>query len=223
VDPIEENDQHLLSDNLALIQHPREVMDSGVAVDAFYFTSLKPLASKVLLNMESDDYGILEERSCGCPLEELGYHQHIRRIRSFGKLTGEGVTLVGSDMIRILEEVLPARIGGGPQDYQLLEEEDDVGFTRLALLVHPRVDAPPEEQIIETLLQAIADSGDAGGLASSFWQQAETFRVRRQEPIWTARGKFMPIRAAAIYSRPGNLGEARASAADAAAQDYGDS
>ena len=212
VNPIEENDQHLLTDNLAMIQSPREVMDSGIEVDAFYFTSLKPLASKVLLNMESDDYGIAEERSCGCPLDELGYHRHVRQIRSFGKLTGEGVTLVGSDMIRVLEEVLPERIGGGPQDFQLLEEEDEQGFTRLALLVHPRVDAPGDAEIIETLLQAIADSSDAGGLASSFWQQAETFRVRRQEPIWTARGKFMPIRAAAIHNRPGSPGRAPAAA-----------
>lgn len=205
--PVEENDQHLLTDNLAVIQHPREVMNSGTSVDAFYFTSLKPLVSKVLLNMESDDYGIMEERSCGCPLEELGYHLHARRIRSFGKLTGEGVTLVGSDMIRILEEVLPERIGGGPQDYQLVEEEDAKGFSRLALLIHPRVDAPEDGRVIEILLRAIADSGDAGGLASSFWHQAKTFRVRREKPIWTARGKFMPIRSAALYGRTGNVGE----------------
>jgi hypothetical protein len=200
--PIEENDQHLLEDNLALIQYPREVLNSGVEVDAFYFSSLAPLASKVLFNMESEDYGIVEERSCGCALEEVGYHRHVRRIRSFGKLTGEGVTLVGSEMIRILEEALPARFGGGPQDFQLLEEDDAQGFTRLALVAHPRLDLPPDAEVIEGLLQEIAQGTDAGGLASSFWQQADTFSVRRQEPIWTARGKFMPIRVAAIHDAP---------------------
>lgn len=200
--PLEENDQHLLEDNVALIQSPREVLGSGTKVDAFYFTSLRPTASKVLLNMESDDYGIVETRSCGCPYEELGYRRHVRQIRSFGKLTGEGVTLAGSEMIRILEEVLPGRLGGGPQDYQLLEEEDDLGLTRLTILVNPTVPIARDQDVIDAMLDAVRTSSHAGGLASSFWQQAETFRVRRQAPIWTARGKLIPIRVAALHDRP---------------------
>jgi hypothetical protein len=200
--PIEENDQHLLEDNVALIQSPREVMGSGVEVDAFYFSSLRPTASKVLLNMESDDYGIVETRSCGCPFEELGYHRHVRQIRSFGKLTGEGVTLVGSEMIRILEDVLPQRFGGGPQDFQLLEEEDDQGLTRLTILVNPTVPIARDQDVVDAMLEAVGTGSDAGGLASTFWRQADTFRVRRQAPIWTARGKLIPIRVAAIHDRP---------------------
>ncbi|MGD8329263.1 MAG: hypothetical protein PVJ49_07480 [Acidobacteriota bacterium] len=201
--PVEENDQHLLEDGLALIQHPREVLGSGVYVDAFLFTSLRPFASKVLLNMESDDYGVVERRSCGCAYEELGYATHLRQIRSFGKLTGEGVTLVGSEMVRILEEELPRRLGGGPQHYQLLEEDDEQGLARLTILVHPDVEAGSDQGIIEAMLQSIGASSDAGGLASSFWQQADTFRVRRQPPIYTARGKLVPIRVAAIHDPPG--------------------
>jgi hypothetical protein len=192
--PIEDNDQHLLEDNLALIQHPREVAASGVEVNAFYFTSLQNKASKILLNMESDDYGIVEQRACGCPLEDLGYHRHVRQIRSFGKLTGEGVTLVGSEMVRILEEVLPQRFGGSPQDFQLVEEHDDKGFTRLTLLVDPSLDVPRDEDLIDGLLEAIQESSVAGGLTQSYWRQAETFRVKRQAPIWTARGKLPSIR-----------------------------
>ncbi|MFW6198367.1 MAG: hypothetical protein ACOC5E_00940 [Acidobacteriota bacterium] len=202
VNPVEENDQHLLEDNLALIQHPREVAGSGVEVDAFYFTSLRYKASKLLLNMESDDYGIVEERACGCPLEQLGYRRHVRRIRSFGKLTGEGVTLVGSEMVHILEEVLPERFGGTPQDFQLLEEEDENGFARLTLLAHPDLDIPREQDLIDTLLEAVREGSDAGGLAQSFWRQADTFRVRRQAPIWTARGKLPSIRVASLHDRP---------------------
>jgi hypothetical protein len=200
--PIEANDQHVLEDNLAVIQHPREVLGSGVDVDAFYFTSLRPTSSKVLLNMESDDYGIVEERQCGCPFEELGYTRHVRQIRSFGKLTGEGVTLVGSEMIRILEDELPRRLGGSPQDYQLLEEDDDRGLTRLTILAHPRVEIGRDQDVVDAMLDAVKDSSAAGGLASSFWQQADTFRVRRQAPIWTARGKLIPIRVKAIHDRP---------------------
>jgi hypothetical protein len=190
--PLEENDQHLLEDNLAVIQHQRQIDDQEI--DAFYFTSLRPLASKVLLNMESDDYGIIEERDCGCPLEELGYRHHVRRIQSFGKLTGEGVTLVGSDMLRILEEDLPQRFGGTPQDFQLVEEEiAETGLTRLALRVHPRLDIGSEDEVIDATLEAIGKGGDAGSLASSLWKQAGTLVVRREPPRWTPRGKLLPI------------------------------
>ena len=96
----------------------------------------------VMLNVELDDYGILEERRCGCPFEELGLTQHVSRIRSFRKLTGEGVTLIGSDLEHILDTVLPDTFGGSALDYQLAEEEDDRGLTRLHLIVSPHVDIP---------------------------------------------------------------------------------
>ena len=38
-----------------------------------------------------------------------------------------------------MERVLPARFGGSPLDYQLMEEEDERGFTRLSLLVSPKL------------------------------------------------------------------------------------
>jgi hypothetical protein len=194
--PAEPGDQHLLEDCVALIQHPREIMDTGVEVDAFYFTSLRPAAATILLNVESDDYGVIEQRSCGCEFDDLGYHRHITGIRSFSKLTGEGVTLVGSEMTRILEEVLPEKFGGGPLDYQLVEEEDENGLSRLVLLVHPRVDIPGEERVVEGLLEALGTDSDAAGLARVFWKQADTFRVRREEPEWTSRGKLRALRIA---------------------------
>jgi hypothetical protein len=192
--PTEPGDQHLLEDCVALIQYPREILDTGVEVDAFYFTSLRSAAATILLNVESDDYGVVERRSCGCEFGDLGYHRHITGIRSFSKLTGEGVTLVGSEMTRILEEVLPNKFGGGPLDYQLVEEEDEHGLSRLVLLVHPRVDVPVEEKVIEEVLDALGTDNDAAGLARVFWKQAETFRVRREEPEWTSRGKLRSLR-----------------------------
>jgi hypothetical protein len=192
--PVEANDQHLLEDNVALIQHPRAVPGSDVDVDAFYFTSLCDKSSKILLNMESDDYGVVEERSCGCPLEALGYGRHLRQIRSYGKLTGEGVTLVGSEMVRILEEVLPSRFGGTAQDYQLVEEHDDQGFTKLVLLIAPHVDVPSEQAVVDTMLDEVKAGSVAGGLTQSFWKRAGTFKVRREAPQWTARGKLPSIR-----------------------------
>ena len=194
--PADSNDLHFFKDSLALIRYPREVPGFGITVDAFHFTSLLPTAPKLMLNVESDDYGVIESRSCGCPLESYGFTEHLRHIRSFRKLTGEGVTLVGSEMINILEEVLPARFGGSPLDYQLLEEEDKDGFTRLSLLVSPRVEIADETEVIEVVLEALGQGSVGADLARAIWSQAGTLRVKRMEPIWTARGKLMPLHVA---------------------------
>ena len=191
--PADENDIHLFRDAVALTQHPRQVSDTAFSVDAFYFTSLLPTAPKLMLNVESDDYGVIEQRCCGCLLESYGFTEHLRHIRSFSKLTGEGVSLVGSEMVRILEEVLPARFGGSPLDYQLLEEEDEQGFTRLILVVSPKIKVADETEVIEVVLEALRQSSVAADLARAVWSQAQTLRVKRMEPLLTARGKLMPL------------------------------
>lgn len=191
--PQDENDLHFVKDSLALIQYPRRVPGSELMVDAFNFTTLLPYAPKLLLNVESDDYGIIETRSCGCPFETYGYTEHLREVRSFRKLTGEGVTLVGSDMLYVLEEVLPSRFGGGPLDYQLLEEEDRNGVTRLSLLISPKIQIQEESDVIATVLEALRRKSRAHK-AIELWKQAGTMRIKRQEPILTGYGKFMPLR-----------------------------
>jgi hypothetical protein len=194
--PADTNDTHHFKDCTALIQYPRQVPGSDLSVDAFHFTSLLPTAPKILLNAESDDYGVIEHRSCGCPLESYGFTEHLRHVRSYRKLTGEGVTLVGGEMIHILEEVLPARFGGSSLDYQLLEEEDERGFTRLNLLVSPKIKVADETAIIDAVMEALKKSSAAADLARAFWSQANTLQIKRTEPIWTARGKLMPLHVA---------------------------
>jgi hypothetical protein len=191
--PADGNDIHFFKDIMALVQYPRRIDGTGIEVEAFNFTSLLPTAPKIMLNVESDDYGTIERRSCGCPLEFHGYLDHLRHIRSFSKMTGEGMTLVGSDMIRILEEVLPERFGGNPLDYQLREEEDHEGFTRLSLLVSPRIVLEDEKEIIKVFMEAMGRSGADADLARSIWRQAGTMRVERKEPVWTRAGKLMPL------------------------------
>ena len=190
---IDENDQHLQVDHIALITHPRPVPGFDVSVDSFHITTLLPSARKVMLNVELDDYGIVEERACGCPWEEFGFRTHLRGIRSFRKLTGEGMTLVGTDMVRILEEDLPRAFGGSPLDYQLMEEEDERGFTRLSLVVSPEVDLRDEDAAVRLVMEALGRSGHAGALSRTIWSQAGAIRVRRMRPTWTGRGKLMPL------------------------------
>ena len=191
--PIDSNDQHLFEDAHALIQVPRPVPKTTAVVDAFNITTLLPTSTNIFINLELDDYGVVETRRCGCLFESLGLTTHVREIRSFRKLTGEGVSLVGSDMTRVLEEVLPAAFGGSPLDYQLSEEEDERGFTRLTLVVSPRVSLPSDEVVISTMLGALSRRDASADYARLTWQQAGTFRIARREPTSSARGKFPVI------------------------------
>ncbi len=191
--PTDSSDLHLLTDSFALITHPHTVQDFGVTVPAFHVTTLLPSAPKLMLNVQLDDYGIVEERDCGCELARSGMTRHLRQIRSYSKLTGEGVTLIGNDLIHILETVLPERFGGTPQDYQLLEEENDKGLTRLSLIISPRVKIENESNVIATVLNALRESSSMAAAAQQVWKHAETLQVKRMEPIWTGRGKLMPL------------------------------
>jgi hypothetical protein len=186
------SDVHYAAHVAALITHPRVVPGSDERVDTFHFSSLLAGSPKVLLNTETDDYGIVSTRECGCPLEGAGLRQHLRQIFSFQKLTGEGVSLVGSDMVRILEDVLPRRFGGSAIDYQLIEEEGEHGFTRLTLVISPRVDIPDESGVIDTILQELGDSS-FGRDVRSIWSRAGALRIRRAEPHVAQGGKVRPL------------------------------
>ena len=111
-------------------------------------------------------------------------------------LTGEGVTLIGSDVVHILEEVLPARYGGSPLDYQMMEVEDEDGFTRLRLLVSPRIEIADDNEVLCTVLDALQERNAGADQAQSVWREAGALRVERTEPIWTSRGKFMSLHVA---------------------------
>ena len=191
-DPVDGSDVHLFADRFAVVQTPRRVPGTELHVDAFNFTGLSDGAAKVLLNVEIDDFGILERRDCGCMLGELGYGQHIRQIFSFQKLTGEGVTLVGTDLVRILEEVLPRRFGGNPGDYQLVEEEDDRNLTRLSLVVDPAVQIGDESAVIAAVLRELKETDAPSSMGAAIWAQAGTFRVVRRKPV-TTEGKLLPL------------------------------
>jgi hypothetical protein len=103
------------------------------------------------------------------------------------------MSLVGSDVVRVLESVLPRVHGGTPLDYQLVEEEDGRGYTRLVLRVHPRVALADDRAPAETLLAELGRGDAAAELARAIWQRAGTLSVRREPPSFTALGKFLPL------------------------------
>lgn len=187
------DDIHLFQDSFALIQRKRKVTHADVSVDAFLLTSLLPSTPKVLFNMETGDCGVVTDRSCGCPLDELGFNRHLQNIRGFDKLTSEGMSFFGSDLVRIIEEILPGMFGGTSTDYQMVEEEDEQGHTRLYLIVNPDLGPLDEEGLIQAVLAELSRGGDTQRMMSQVWNQAKTLRVKRERPITTGSGKLLPL------------------------------
>jgi hypothetical protein len=110
------------------------------------------------------------------------------------------MTLVGSEMLNILEYVLPKRFGGSALDYQLVEEEDAQGFTRLTLNVAPSVSLPPDEAVIKVIMAELRKGSHSADLARAFWSQDRTLQIRRTEPVWTERGKLLPLHLSRLQS-----------------------
>ncbi len=187
------DDVHFFHDSYGLIQRARTAGASSLLVDAFLFTSPLPSAPKVLLNVESGDYGAMETRGCGCGLGALGLSRHITRIRSFEKLTGEGMTFVQTDLLRVLEEILPARFGGTSADYQAIEEETEQGTSRLLLIVSPAVGRVDEELVRRTFLDELAREATFDSYGAEMWRRAGTVEIRRRPPLATMAGKILPF------------------------------
>ena len=131
------DDAHLVNGKYAILQQ-QTAEDGRRPTGAIYLTSLRTSASTVMLNVETGDYAIVERRRCGCPLGEVGFDLHLYEIRSYEKLTTEGMHFLGSSLIELVEEVLPRRFGGKPNDYQFVETEVD-GLRRVDMVASPRI------------------------------------------------------------------------------------
>jgi hypothetical protein len=176
----EGNSVHICRDSVALISRRRHAPLTDVEVDSLMFTSLLPCAATVLVNVEMDDAGVIGPAKCDCSLRALGYTEQVSDIFSYGKLTGQGMTLVGQDVLNILEERLPTRFGGTPTDYQLVEQEG-AHQTEIELRVHPRVAAGSEEEVRRYFLTELKQVL-GGSVASRIWSQTNGVRVVFGEP-----------------------------------------
>jgi hypothetical protein len=187
------DDVHFFRDAYALIQQPRTLGDAEVVVQAFLLTNLLSSAPKIMLNMDLGDHGSFSRRRCGCQFEAYGLDQHIAQIRSYEKLSGEGMTFAKTDILRILEQVLPGRFGGTTADYQLVEEEDGQGILRLYLIVSPKVGVVDETALRQVFLDELASKGGYAPLGVGIWRKAETLQIKRQHPVATRAGKILPF------------------------------
>jgi hypothetical protein len=186
------DDVHVLVDKLAVILGSRS-RAGAPPVPVNVYTTLAASAPKLMLNAESDDHGALGARACGCALGRLGLGLHLHTIRSHEKLTSEGMNFLGHDLIRLVEEVLPARFGGGPTDYQLVEEEDARGLPAVRLVASPRLGPLPERAVLDAALAHLDAASGGGGAYGARWREAGALRLAREEPRATAASKVLAL------------------------------
>lgn len=191
--PREADDLHLLHDRLAAIQ-PGSFFLPTLTSNALLITSIYlPMAMLILLNVSLGDQAEIERRNCGCPVEKLGWTTHLHTIRSFEKLTAGGMTFSDADLVRVLEEVLPANFGGGPTDYQLVEDDVNDGLPRVRLLVHPRLGSMDPAQVRQTFLDAIGAGSGVERVMMLVWRDAGLPIVEREAPRVTSGGKILHV------------------------------
>jgi hypothetical protein len=191
LEPEGSDDVHLLEDWHVAIQPG--VAGAHLPPKALLLSSIRASAPVILLNVSLGDQAEPARGRCGCAMERQGWSTRLRSIRSFEKLTAGGMTFLDVDVIRVLDEVLPARFGGGPTDYQLIEEEAEDGRPRLRLLVHPRVGEVDPAAVGDAFLAAIGDASEGERLMELQWRQERLLRVERVTPRTTRTGKILHL------------------------------
>ncbi|MDH3444178.1 MAG: hypothetical protein OEN50_09675 [Deltaproteobacteria bacterium] len=187
------DEMHVPQTMFTFVEHPRPLDYGGSPIHPLMQTTTHPAAPRLLLNVENGDYATIITRDCGCPLQKVGFTQHLHTVRSFEKMTSEGMNYAGSDLFELLEDTIPSEFGGGPGDYQLVEEEDARGQTRLTLVVRPNVKELNEKKLLLRLMQGLASGSRNHRFISQIWQDAGTFRIRRELPHASPRGKVLPL------------------------------
>jgi hypothetical protein len=200
--PHKPDDMHLCKDKLAVIQRSTSVEHSDICVDAFYFSTILKTSPKIFLNTQTGDYGVIEKRNCGCGFEKIGFTEHIHSVRSFEKLTAEGATFIGSDLIPLVQRILPSEFGGNATDYQFMEEADENGIPKLFILVSPDIGAIDIARLKEIVFETLTRGEYSHQFSRSYWTQADTLRIKREHPIPTTRGKIVPLH---IRKKPVNV------------------
>jgi hypothetical protein len=196
------DDVHLLADLYALATGSPTAGPGAVPPGALWLSSLCRTAPMVLLNASLGDQAVLGRDSCGCPLAELGWSVRLHSLRSFEKLTAGGMTFLDTDVIRVLEELLPRRFGGGPADYQLVEDEEADGRPVVRLLVHPRVGPFDRDAVGRAFLDAVSADSETERVMGLYWRQAQLLRVERRPPLATASGKILHLHASNRHRVP---------------------
>jgi len=186
------DDTHIVRDLHAVIQAGKQGEQIGMPSRGLLITSLHLAAPFTMLNFSMGDEADMDDRDCGCPMQQLGWTPHLANIRSYEKLTAGGMIFYDSDLVDVLERILPAQFGGHPADYQLVEQEDPDGRPSLALLVHPKLGPLDDAEIEDAFLRAIGKS-PVDNLMASMWRESHFVRVERRAPFITAASKILHL------------------------------
>jgi len=184
---------HLLTDKFAVLQRaaPNDPAGSSEQDGALLLTTLLPSVGKIMLNVDSGDCGEIRRRDCGCPLGALGLGLHAWHLRSFERITSEGLSYLRGDLVPLVEQILPERFGGNATDYQLVEVEDG-GLPFIEIVVSPRV-GPVEVAALSGAVYDWLRTRPGEQLMADFWQDANTVRVVRRAPYTTSAAKVLPL------------------------------
>jgi hypothetical protein len=186
------DDMHLALHRMAVLPVQRAYPGLEGMIEALHVSAFSPQNPKVMINVESGDYGVLTERRCGCLLQEAGLHQHLHTIRSYEKLSSAGMTFLGHDLIDVIEVSLPMRFGGGPTDYQFVESEI-AGETVVRLLVRPEIGPLDDARVIDFVLDELRRRSPAGRMQTTIWRDSNMLRVERAQPYLTGSAKIQAL------------------------------
>lgn len=182
---------HVLHSKVCVIPHADGPNPSSEG-SPLLLTSLLPHAPKLLLNVDAGDRAVLSNRACGCPIERSGFPHHLHSIRAEGKLTAGGMHFVHSDLVALVEEVLPSRFGGSSIDYQFAEN-DSAAEATVILLVSPLVPSIDPNEVVSTIAQYFRTRSSGDSMMADYWQANGILRVLRHEPLLTPTGKILPV------------------------------
>ncbi len=121
----------------------------------------------------------------------MGFTQQIRDVYSFGKLTGQGITLLGGELLTLFERSLPQRFGGTPTDFQLVELEG-TGSAIVELRVNPRLEHHTEDEVRNFFLSEVRRLW-GGSITARQWGQTGAVRVAFTEPMISGDRKINPL------------------------------
>jgi hypothetical protein len=190
------NSVHLFSDSIAAIVHRRPAPYVDADVNSLLLTSVSPYASRVLINADMEDAATLTTSTCGCLFHQTGFTTVLQDVYSFGKLSGHASTLAGEVLLTILEERMPARFGGHPGDYQLVEKEAESQL-ELELRVSSRTGAADVAALKEYFLEQVR-SLYGGNLTARTWEASSALKVVIAEPHKTRSGKVHALHLSAF-------------------------
>ena len=173
-------------------QEHRDASRRKLSPSPLLLTNLRPAAPKVLINTEIGDCGYLSDHCPSDYTESLGFSVRLHHIRSYRKVTAFGSTFALADLEYLLEEIMPKNCGGGPNDYQLIESEEN-GAARIMLRVHPRVGELDNDELRRVFTEELEKLQHFYGPMTAILRESSCVLVKREVPVIGPNGKLSRV------------------------------